>query len=237
MFWAKAAYAAEAGGMEGPQILFDIFGLAVTSETTTTWGIMLVLAIVCFLATRNMKRIPSGLQNFIEYAVESIIKLLAGIMGEERAKKYLPLLGSLFIFILISNYSGLLPGAGHTPGLKAPTSNWSVTVGLAIVVFMSVIYYGVKERGMDYFKHFVQPIPVMLPMNIIEQFTRPLSLSLRLFGNVYGEEMVVAGLFSLVPLILPLPMMFLGLLFGFIQAFVFTLLASIYISEATETHH
>jgi F-type H+-transporting ATPase subunit a len=138
---------------------------------------------------------------------------------------------------LISNYSGLLPGAGHTPGLKAPTSNWSVTVGLALVVFMSVIYFGVKERGVDYFKHFVQPIPVMLPMNIIEQFTRPLSLSLRLFGNVYGEEMVVAGLFSLVPLILPLPMMFLGLLFGFIQAFVFTLLASIYISEATETHH
>ena len=86
MFWAKAAYAAEAGGMEGPQILFDIFGLAVTSETTTMWGIMVVLAIVCYLATRNMKRIPSGLQNFIEYAVESIIKLLAGIMGEERLR-------------------------------------------------------------------------------------------------------------------------------------------------------
>lgn len=237
MFWAKAAYASEGGGVEGPQVLFNILGLDVTSEITTMWGIMLLLAILSFLATRNMKRIPSGIQNVMEYAVESIIKIVAGIMGEEKAKKYLPLLGSLFIFILISNYSGLIPGAGHTPGLKAPTSNWSVTLALAIVVFMAVQYYGVKERGLGYFKSFFQPIAVMFPLNIIEQLTRPLSLSLRLFGNVYGEEMVVAGLFALVPLILPLPMMFLGLLFGFIQAFVFTLLASIYIAEATEMHH
>lgn len=238
MFWAKAAYASEGGGVaEGPQVLFNILGLDVTSETTTMWGIMLLLAILSYLATRNMKRIPSGLQNVMEYVVEGIIKLLSGIMGEERAKKYLPLLGSLFIFILISNYSGILPGAGHTPGFKAPTSNWSVTLGLALIVFMSVQYYGVKERGLKYFKHFFEPIPIMFPLNIIEQITRPLSLSLRLFGNIYGEEMVVAGLFALVPLILPLPMMLLGLLFGFIQAFVFTLLASIYIAEATEMHH
>lgn len=239
MFWLKAAYAAEAGGAgeHGPQILFNIFGLDVTSETTTMWGIMLLLAILSYLATRNMKRIPAGLQNIMEFAVEGIIKLLSGIMGEERAKKYLPLLGSLFIFILISNYSGILPGAGHTPGLKAPTSNWSVTLGLATVVFLATQYYGVKERGLKYFKHFVEPLPFMLPLNIIEQFVRPLSLSLRLYGNVFGEEMVVAGLFALVPLIVPLPMMLLGLLFGFIQAFVFTLLAAIYISEATEHHH
>ncbi|NLT94367.1 MAG: F0F1 ATP synthase subunit A [Clostridia bacterium] len=237
MFGAKAAYAAEAGGDHGPQILFNLFGLPVTSEVTTTWGIILILGLASYFATRNMKRIPSGIQNVMEYAVESLIKLFAGVMGEKKAKRFLPLLGTLFLFILLSNYSGLLPGAGHTPGLKAPTSTWSVTLGLALVVIISVQIYGVKERGLDYFKHFVQPIPVMLPMNIIEQFTRPLSLSLRLFGNVYGEEMVVAGLFALVPLILPLPMMFLGLLFGFIQAFVFTLLATVYIAEATETHH
>lgn len=237
MLWAKAAYAAEAGGEEGPQILFDILGLPVTSETTTMWGIMLLLIIASYFATRNMKRIPTGIQNVMEFAVESLINLLAGVMGEKRAKRFLPLLGSLFLFILISNYSGILPGAGHTPGLKAPTSNWSVTLGLALVVIVSVQIFGVRERGLSYFKHFFQPIPVMFPLNIIEQITRPVSLSLRLFGNVYGEEMVVAGLFALVPLFLPLPMMFLGLLFGFIQAFVFTLLATVYIAEATETHH
>jgi F-type H+-transporting ATPase subunit a len=201
------------------------------------WGIMLLLIIASYFATRNMKRIPTGIQNVMEFAVESLINLLAGVMGEKRAKRFLPLLGSLFLFILISNYSGILPGAGHTPGLKAPTSNWSVTLGLALVVIVSVQIFGVRERGLSYFKHFFQPIPVMFPLNIIEQITRPVSLSLRLFGNVYGEEMVVAGLFALVPLFLPLPMMFLGLLFGFIQAFVFTLLATVYIAEATETHH
>jgi len=238
LFFAKAAYAAEAGGGEhGPQILFSLFGLDVTSETTTMWGIIIILGIASYLATRNMKRIPSGLQNVMEFAVEGIIKLLSGIMGEERAKKYLPLLGTLFLFILISNYSGVLPGSGHTPGLKAPTSNWSVTLGLALVVFMATQYYGVKEKGLRYFKHFFEPMPFMFPLNIIEQIVRPVSLSLRLYGNVFGEEMVVAGLFALVPLFVPLPMMILGLLFGFIQAFVFTLLASIYIAEATEVHH
>ncbi|MFZ5943924.1 MAG: F0F1 ATP synthase subunit A [Bacillota bacterium] len=241
MFWLKAAYAAEAGGgaaEHGPQIVVHLpYPFSITSETTTMWGIMLLLAVLSYLATRNMKRIPSGIQNLMEYAVEGIIKLLSGIMGEKKAKKYLPLLGTLFIFILISNYSGVLPGAGHTPGLKAPTSNWSVTLGLAIVVFFSTQFFGVKERGLSYFKHFLQPLPFMLPLNIIEQFVRPLSLSLRLYGNVFGEEMVVAGLFALVPLIVPLPMMLLGLLFGFIQAFVFTLLSAIYIAEATDTHH
>lgn len=243
MFWLKAAYAAEAahgGGTEehGAQILLNLPGpFDITSEVTTTWGIMLLLGILSYLATRNMTRIPTGIQNIMEYAVEGVVKLLAGIMGEEKARKYLPLLGTLFLFILISNYSGILPGAGHTPGLKAPTSNWSVTLGLAIVVFFSTQFYGIKEKGLGYFKHFVQPLPFMLPLNIIEQITRPLSLSLRLYGNVFGEEMVVASLFALVPLFVPLPMMLLGLLFGFIQAFVFTLLSAIYIAEATEHHH
>ncbi|MFZ7102110.1 MAG: F0F1 ATP synthase subunit A [Peptococcaceae bacterium] len=243
MFWLKAAYAAEAahsGGAEehGAQVLFQLPGpFDISSEVTTMWGIMLMLAILSYLATRNMTRIPSGVQNVMEYAVEGVIKLLSGIMGEKKARKYLPLLGTLFLFILISNYSGVLPGAGHISGLKAPTSNWSVTLGLAIVVFFSTQYFGLKENGLSYFKHFVQPLPFMLPLNLIEQITRPLSLSLRLYGNVFGEEMVVASLFAMVPLFVPLPMMFLGLLFGFIQAFVFTLLSAIYIAEATEHQH
>lgn len=237
MFFPKVAYAAEGGMEEGVQVVFELYGLEVTSEITTMWGVMLFLTIISFLATRNLQRIPSGLQNIMEFVIESLINFLAGIMGEARAKKYLPLLASLFITILISNYSGILPGAGHTPGLKAPTSNWSVTLGLAIVVFLAVQFYGFQARGPGYLKHFFEPLPFMFPLNIIEQFTRVLSLSLRLFGNVYGEEMVVAGLFALVPLFVPIPMQALGLLFGFIQAFVFTLLAAIYISEATEVHH
>lgn len=242
MFFLQAAYAAEAahgggGGAEhGPQVLFDILGLEVTSEITTMWGIMVLIIVLSIFATRNLQRIPSGLQNVMEFILEGILGFLSGIMGEKYAKKYFPLLASFFIVILVSNYSGILPGAGHTPGLKAPTSNLSVTAGLAIVVFLATQFIGVKERGLAYFKHFIEPLPFMLPLNIIEQFVRPLSLSLRLYGNIFGEEMVVAGLFALVPLAVPVPMQLLGLLFGFIQAFVFTLLAAIYISEAAAHH-
>lgn len=230
--------ATETGGAHS-KALFSIFGLEVTSVITTMWGLMIFLAIASYLATKHVERIPNGkLQNFMEYLLESILGFLTQTMGsEERAKRYFPILASFFIIILSSNYSGILPGAGHTPGLQAPTSTLSVTAAFAIVVFFATHYYGVKEKGLAYFKHFIEPIPILLPLNIMEEFVRPLSLSLRLYGNVFGEELVVAGLFSLLPFFLPIPMMILGLLFGLIQAFVFTLLASLYIATATEGHH
>lgn len=221
----------------GRQALFSIFGLEVSSEITTMWGIMIFILLVSYLATKNLKRVPTGVQNFMETIIEAILNFFGDLMGEKQAKKYLPLLASLFIFILVSNYSGLLPGAGHISGFKAPTSNLSITAGLAIVVFFSTHFFGIKEKGLGYFKHFIQPMPFMLPLNIIEEFVRPLSLSLRLYGNIFGEELVIASLFALVPLFVPLPMMILSLLFGFIQAFVFTLLTAIYIGGATAKEH
>lgn len=217
--------------------LFHLGPLEVTSETTTMWGIMILLTLVCYLGTRNMKRIPSGIQNVLEYGIEMYQNFFKDVLGEKRTRQFMPFLATFFIFILISNYSGLLPMAGTLPGLKPPTSNVSVTGGLAIVVFFLCIYYGLKTNGFGYFKHFVQPVFILLPINILEQFTRPLSLTLRLYGAIYGEEMVVASLAALVPLVLPLSMQFLGILFGAIQAFVFTLLASIYLEEATAKHH
>lgn len=220
----------------GQQVLFNLFGLEVSSEITTMWGIMIFILLVSYLATRNLKRVPTGVQNFMETVIEGILNFFGDLMGEKQAKRFLPLLASLFIFILVSNYSGLLPGAGHISGFKAPTSNLSVTAGLAIVVFLSTHFIGIKDKGLAYFKHFVQPMPFMLPLNIIEELVRPLSLSLRLYGNIFGEELVIASLFALVPLFVPLPMMILSILFGLIQAFVFTLLAAIYIGGAAGEH-
>lgn len=239
--FAIPAYASETAeqGAEHGQALFSIFGLEVSSVVTTMWGLMIILVIISYLATRNLQKIPqTRWQNFMEMVLDGILNFLGDIMGSKKeAKKYFPLLATFFIMILVSNYSGMLPGAGHTPGLQAPTSTWSVTLGFALIVFFSIHYYGVKSKGIKYFKHFIEPIPALLPLNLLEEFVKPLSLSLRLYGNVFGEEMVVAGLFSILPLFLPLPMMLLGLLFGFIQAFVFTLLATIYISTATADHH
>ncbi len=164
------------------------------------------------------------------------------ILGKKRTRELMPVLATFFILILCSNYTGLLPMAGTLPGLKPPTSNVSTTAGLAIIVFFLVIYYNIKTKGVvGYLKHFVPEMkvlsPLMIPLNIVEQFTRPLSLALRLYGSIYGEEMVVASLAALCPLVLPLTMQVLGILFGAIQAFVFTLLASIYLEEATAVHH
>jgi len=232
---------ASTGGEEAAahgSALFSIFGLEVSSVVTTMWGLMVVLILLSYFATRHMEKIPnSRLQNFMEFAVETILGFLTQVMSRQNAKKYLPLLASFFILILASNYSGLLPGAGHTPGLQAPTSTLSVTAAFAIIVFFATHYYGVKTKGLKYFKHFIQPLPFLLPLNIVEEFVRPLSLSLRLYGNIFGEEMVVASLFALIPLFVPLPMMLLGILFGLIQAFVFTLLAALYIGTAIAEHH
>lgn len=214
-----------------------IAGIEFPSELITMWILMAVLVILSIVGTRNMQRIPKGLQNILEYGVSALENFFADLMGVKRARKYLPFLMTFFLFILISNYSGLLPMAGHLPGLKPPTSNVNVTGTLAVIVALSLFYFGIKEKGMGYFKHFISPVPVLLPINILETFTRPLSLALRLFGNIYGEEMVVAVLLGLMPILLPLPIQVLGVLFGAVQAFVFTLLAAIYIEEATAHEH
>lgn len=229
------AYAAS--GHDEVQVVFHLFGMEVASEITTMWGVMIVLGILSYLGTRNIQRIPSGLQNALEFIVCFVQDMLADMMGEKKARVYLPFLGTFFVLILFSNYSGLLPMAGSAPGLKPPTSTLSVTAAFAIIVIVSAIIFGIKSSGLSYFKHFISPVPILLPINILEQFTRPLSLSLRLYGAIYGEEMVVVSLAALVPLFLPLPMQLLGILFGAIQAFVFTLLAAIYIEEATASHH
>lgn len=219
----------------GTNYLFYIGPLGVNSYVTTMWGIMAILGILSFLATRNLNRLPSGLQNFMETVVEMLFNFFGDILGEKKARQMFPFLGTMFLFILMSNYSGLIPGAGHINGLAAPSSTWSVTVGLALCVFCATHYFGVKAEGIKYLKSFTQPVFLMLPLNLVEQCVRPLSLSLRLFGNIYGEEMTLVVLLGLVPYFVPIAMMGLSLLLGGIQAVVFTLLSAIYFLEAV--HH
>lgn len=218
--------------------VFSFFGIDVMAQIFTMWFIMLFLIAISVFLTRKLSvREPGTKQSIAELGVEALLNLLDGIMGKGNGKKYAPFLGSMFLFIIASNYSGILPGAGMYDSFMPPTNTLSVTIGLALCTFMATHYYGVKEKGLKYFKHFIEPYPFMLPFAIMEEITKPLSLSLRLFGNVFGEEMVAAVLFGLVPLVLPIPAYFLGLLLGGVQAFVFTLLSAIYIGSATETSH
>ncbi|MGI6404935.1 MAG: F0F1 ATP synthase subunit A [Syntrophaceticus sp.] len=223
--------------MEEAKVLFSIFGIDVTGYVTTMWAIMAVLAVLFIIAARKMEEVPGRFQCLVEYTVEGLLNYFSGIMGREQARRYFPLLCALFLLILFCNWSGNLPLAGRLEGFIAPTSTLSVTAGLALVAFVTTQYAGFRQHGFGYLKKFFQPFVFMLPLNLIEELVRPLSLSLRLFGTIYGEEMVVFVLFSLIPVFVPSLMQMLGLLFGFIQAVVFTTLTAIYISSATAEAH
>lgn len=212
-------------------------GLGVNQYVMSAWGVMAVLAILSILATRNIKVIPTGVQNVIELLIEGLYNFFEEMLGAERIKKYFPLLCTFFLFILISNYIGLLPLAGHEGPYIPPTANISVTAALAIIVFFSTHVFGIMEKGIGYFSHFLTPMWWMLPLNIVEEIVRPVSLAMRLYGNIFGHELVVGTLMIMSPWLIPVVLQLLGTLTGAIQAFVFTLLATTYIAGATEKHH
>ncbi len=217
---------------ETSNVLFSLGPIEITGTVVTIWIITAILTLLSILATRNMKAEPGLLQNLAEQVVAKLHSYFSDILGTHLTDKYFPVLATLFIFIIVSNYSGILPGAGHFSAFKVPTASLSVTAALAIVGFFTIHTVGVKERGWKgYLKSFLS---VMLPLTLVEQLVRPFSLALRLFGNLYGEEMVTENLYTIFPVLVPLVMNVLSLLFCLIQALVFTMLLSIYIGEAAE---
>ena len=203
-------------------------------HVTYTYFVMLVLLLVAFLASRSLTLVPSGLQNFMETVITGIEGLLEETMGEE-GKQFFPLIATFALFILVSNLIGLIPG------FYPPTANLNTNAALALIVFFMTHIIGIKKHGVAYLKHFMGPIiwlaPLMFVIEVIGHLARPLSLTLRLFGNMYGHEIVLMIFLALVPLFLPIPMMLMGVLVAFIQTFVFTLLAMIYIGGALEEAH
>lgn len=208
--------------------------LHVGEHVTYTWFVMAVLILVAFLASRSISMVPSGVQNLMEAVVIGIDGLIEETMGEE-GKAYFPLIATFALFILVCNLIGLVPG------FYPPTANLNTNAALALIVFVLTHVVGFRKHGIGYLKHFMGPIiwlaPLMFVIEIIGHLARPLSLTLRLFGNMYGHEIVLMIFLALVPLFLPIPMMLMGVLIAFIQTFVFTLLAMIYVAGALEEAH
>ena len=213
-----------------------LHSIGISNAMITSTVIMLILCAVAVIG-RRIESVPSSkLQNALEAGIEKLYRFFEDIMGEYACRRYFPVVATLFIYILVCNYSGLLPMAGHFPGLAAPTSSINFPMGLAVVVFFATQIVGIREsHGPRFFKHLFQPFAFLFPIMLVEQFVRPLSLTLRLYGNVFGEEAVVSSFFDMVPLGLPLPLQALSMLMGFVQALVFSLLAAIYIGEAAHT--
>ncbi|WP_013325419.1 F0F1 ATP synthase subunit A [Gloeothece verrucosa] len=207
----------------------------------TSWFVIGLLLIASVAASSSIKRIPSGIQNLMEYVLEFLRDLAKNQLGEKEYRPWLPFIGTLFLFIFVSNWSGaLIPWKLieiPESELAAPTNDINTTVALALLTSLAYFYAGFSKKGLGYFANYVQPIPVLLPIKILEDFTKPLSLSFRLFGNILADELVVAVLVFLVPLFVPLPLMALGLFTSAIQALVFATLAGAYIHEAIESEH
>ena len=227
----------------GQHWYWSLGGFAVHGQVLiTTWIVLAIILVGGFVSSRNLQAFPeTGGQNFIEFFMEYMRDLSATQIHGPDSRKWLPYLSTLFLFIFVSNWAGaLVPWRiFELPSgeLGAPTNDINTTVALALLTSTAYFYAGLTKKGLAYFGRYVKPTPILFPINVLEDFTKPLSLSFRLFGNILADELVVAVLVSLVPLVIPIPLMFLGLFTSAIQALIFATLAGAYIGEAVEDHH
>jgi F-type H+-transporting ATPase subunit a len=227
-------------GRKWEWMMFSKSGWTLTHVLTTfvvflfvLWG---ALAFYRGLKSKDQGLVPPrkmNLRNFFEYTAESVYGMTEGAMGEHNAKKFFPLIGALWMFILFGNLIGLIPG------FVTPNDTLKTNVGIAVMVFLLTHYHGIREHGfINYFKHWMGPSPVLAPLifpiELISHLARPLSLSVRLLGNMMADHKVVMSFFALVPILVPLPFMLLGLLVCLIQALVFCTLTMVYIGMAVE---
>ena len=213
-----------------PTLLFSLGPLEVTSTVVNTWIIMTGVSILLIILGRRLRVRPTRFQNALEWIVEAIDGLISGMIPHQ-PRLFLPIIGTLAVFIAAANLGGLIPG------IKSPSTDINTPLALAIVVFVSVHYYGIRSKGIvGHLKHYVEPIFILLPIEIASEIARTLSLTFRLFGNILGEEIVVAVLFVILPYFIPVPMMLFSIFTSVIQAYVFTLLTTVYISGAVQAH-
>jgi F-type H+-transporting ATPase subunit a len=225
--------------MEHPILFLDLlleqFKLHIPPHVTYAWAVMLVLIGLGILASKRISLVPTGAQNVFELIVGGLEEFMVDITGEE-GRAFFPFIATFFLYIMFCNLIGLLPG------FLSPTANINTTLSLALCTFVYTHFLGVKYHGAKYVKHFLGPIPALAPLffpiEIIGHFARVLSLTLRLFGNIMGEDLVLAILLFLAGMFLaPLPMMFLAVFTSVVQAFVFTLLSMMYFAGSMEHAH
>jgi len=207
-------------------VLFHVGPIAVTRPVVTTWIIMIALASISRLVTRRLQMLPDGGQALAESLVLGIHQQIESIIHQD-TRPYLPMLGTLFIYLVAANLCGVLPG------VEPPTGKLETPLALALIVFSSVHFFGIRARGpRGYLARFAKPKLVMLPLNLLSEVTRTFSLMVRLFGNVMSGEFVLALVIALAGLFVPIPLMVLELLVGLVQAYIFAVLATVFIGAA-----
>ena len=211
-------------------VVFWAYGwVSLNATIVFTWAVMVLFVIIAWLGTRSLTSETrfSRWQNLLEVVINGMRNQIGEISGE-KPRRYLAFVGTLFLFIALSNILTIIPG------FVAPTASLSTTAALAILVFVAVPAYGIMDQGVgDYFRHYIRPTPLMLPFHIMGELSRTLALAVRLFGNIMSGTKIAAVLLAVMPLIFPVVMQALGLLTGLIQAYIFAVLAMVYIASGT----
>merc|ERR1711937_492409 len=228
-----------AGVEIGTHYYWEIAGFSLHGQVfIVSWVVIGLLLTAAFLGVSDPKRIPESWQNFMESVLEFTQDIAKNQLGESFYRPWVPFVSTLFLFIFGCNWAGaLIPWKVISlpeGELAAPTNDINTTVALALLVSVTYFYAGIRKKGLGYFGRYLQPTPILLPINILEDFTKPLSLSFRLFGNTLADELTISVFTLLVPLFIPLPIMLLGLFTSAIQALIFSTLAAAYIAEAVE---
>lgn len=214
--------------METATVVFYIGSLGITSIVMTTWGIMLFLGTFCWFATRRLSLDPGPLQTMLE-GIVSVIEESIETVSQGSAQQLLPFIGTLWIYIVIANLIGIIPE------LHSPTADLSVTAGLALLVFLSVYWFGIRNEGIRYFRHYLSPSPILLPFHLISEVTRTIALAVRLFGNIMSLELAALLVLLVAGLLVPIPLLMLHIVEALVQAYIFGALALIYVIGAMQS--
>ncbi|MGZ5052021.1 MAG: F0F1 ATP synthase subunit A [Methylobacter sp.] len=213
------------------ELTFALGPVEIGLSLMTTWGIMLVIALLARLSTRHLEMLPGKLQTTVEGIVLTIDEAITAV-APEHGRQILPFIATLWLFLIVANLVGLIPG------LHSPTRDLSVTSALAILVFFSVHWYGIKTQGLkNYLHHYLSPTPILLPFHILSEFTRTLALAIRLFGNMMSLEMAAMLILLVAGFLAPIPILMLHIIEALVQAYIFGMLALIYLAGAIQSQH
>lgn len=211
------------------ELTFALGPVVIGLSIITTWGIMLVITLIAWLSTRHLDMLPSSVQTTAEGIVAAIDEAITAV-APEHGRQIMPFIASLWLFLIVANLVGLIPG------LHSPTRDLSVTLALAALVFFSVHWFGIKTQGLkNYLRHYLTPSPILLPFHIISELTRTLALAIRLFGNMMSLEMAAMLILLVAGFLAPIPILMLHIIEALVQAYIFGMLALIYLAGAIQS--
>jgi F-type H+-transporting ATPase subunit a len=210
-------------------VVLQLGPVAITTTVLTTWALMFALALFAWLGTARLRPQPGPLQTALEGIVSAIENAVAAV-APQQAQQLTPFIGSLWIFLVIANLSGLIPG------VHSPTGDLSATAGLALLVFLSVHWFGIRAQGLgNYLRHYLSPSPVLLPFHLISEVTRTIALAVRLFGNIMSLEMTALLILLVAGFLAPVPILMLHIVEALVQAYIFGMLALIYVAGGLQS--